>query len=151
MVNSNIHDVPPSIHSPGVVTYGTSKVEVENSRVDGVYVWENSTAIVNRSNVATLRTASNEPEKTVINVTDSQVDSLETFGGAAMFYISNSTLVYTSYFHYDTYAWVQDSLMSAVRATGNATVWLIDCAIGEVSIDGNARVLIGWNLPLFDR
>jgi hypothetical protein len=124
-------------------------VDIENSTVDGVYVWGNSTAIVDRSNVVTLRTASTESEKTVINITDSHVDSLETFGGSAVFYISNSVVAYTSYFHYDTCAWVRDSSISGVRATGNATVWLIDCSIGEISTDGNAKVLIGWNLPLF--
>jgi len=152
--NSNIGS-GVGLHSPGVATFGNSRVKVEDSSVDGVYVWDNSTASIRRSDVGIVRTAYAESGKIVINITDSTVDTIETYlvsetlAGTAVINIINSTVVYAAYIHLNSTAWIENSSVTMVRATGNATVWLIESSVGQVSLEGNARVFLGWNLPLF--
>jgi len=152
---SNIGSGLAGLHSPGVATYGASRVRVEDSTVDGVYVWENSTASIDRSDVGIVRTAWAESGKTTINITDSRVDTIETSAvfeqptGRAVIYVTNSTVEYAVYVHSNSIAWIENSSVAMVRATGNATVWLVESSVGQISLEGNARVLLGWYLPLF--
>jgi len=152
---SNIGSGVATLHSPGVVSYGSSRLKVEDAKVDGVYVWENSTASIDRSDVGTVRTAWAESGRTAVNITDSTVNTVETFvvfeqpAGTAIIRITNSTVEYAVYIHLNSTAWIENSSVAMVDATGNATVWLIESSVGQVSLEGNARVLLGWYLPLF--
>jgi hypothetical protein len=152
--NSNIGS-GVGLNSPGVAAFGKSRVKVEDSSVDGVYVWDNSTASICRSDIGIVRTAYAELGKIVINITDSTVDTFEvyvvseTLAGTAAIRIINSTVVYAAYIHLNSTAWIEDSSVTMVRASGNATVWLIKSSVGQVSLEGDARVFLGWNLPLF--
>ena len=133
--NSNISG-GVGLHSPGVAAFGKSTVKVTDSSVDGVYVWDNSTASIRRSDVGIVRTAYAESGKTVINIMDSTLNTVETFlysgipAGTAVINITNSTV-------------------AVVSATGNTTVWLLESSINQINLDGEARVILGWNTPLF--
>jgi hypothetical protein len=133
--NSNISG-GVGLHSPGVATFGKSTVKVKDSSVDGVYVWDNSTASICRSDVGIVRTGWAESGKTVINIMDSTLNTVETFlysgipAGTAVINITNSTV-------------------AVVSATGNTTVWLLESSVNQINLDGEARVMLGWNTPLF--
>jgi hypothetical protein len=152
---SNIGSGVAGLNSPGVATYGTSKVKVEDSSVDGVYVWENSTASIQGSDVGIVRTTYAELGKIAINITDSTVGTFETYvvseqlAGTAVIRIINSTVIYAAYIHLNSTAWIENSSVAMITATGNATVWLIKSSVGQISLEGEARVFLGWDLPLF--
>jgi hypothetical protein len=153
--NSSIGSGVAGEDSTGIVTDGTSTVEVENSTVDGVYVWENSTASIRRSHVGIVRTGWAESGKTIINIADSTVDTIEVFPlsqtlpGRAIINIINSDVTYSVYVQLNSTAWIENSSVAMVEATGNATVWLVQSSVGQVSLEGEARVLVGWHFPLF--
>jgi hypothetical protein len=153
--NSTVGDGVQGLHSPGIATYGSSRVEVENSTVDGVYVWENSTSLVKDSRVGVVRTSWAESGGTMINISDSRIGSVETFlssetlPGTADIYVTDSRIEYALYVHGNSTVWIESSSIAMVRATGNATVWLIASSVDDVSLEGSAEVLLGLNLPLF--
>jgi hypothetical protein len=145
---SHVGDDFPSYQSPGIASYGTSTVAVENSIVDGIYVWENSTAFVDASKVAKIRTAWTESDRTVVNITNCRIGIIETWGGSPCLHVNNSTIESASYFNYNTYAWLEDCTISTVRATGNATIWLVDCPTVQIEAEDNARVFIRLYFPV---
>jgi len=134
--NSNISDSVFGLHSPGLASFGKSTIIVEDSSIDGVYVWENSTTSIHRSDVQIVRTAWAESGKTVINVTDSTLNTIETFLFPG---ISAGTAVIN----------ITDSTVAEVSATGNTTVWLLNSSVNQINLDGEARVMLGWNTYLF--
>lgn len=142
--NSSIGSGVAGDQSPGIVTDGTSTVEAENS-----------TASIRRSHVGIVRTGWTESGKTVINIADSTVDTIEVFPlsqtlpGRAIINIINSDVTYSVYVHLNSTAWIENSSVAMVEATGNATVWLVQSSVGQVSLEGDARVLVGWHFPLF--
>lgn len=146
--DSHVGDEFPSYRSPGLATYDTSTVTIENSIVDGIYIWENSTAYVDTSKVVTVRTAWTESDRTAINITDCRIGTIETGGGSPVFHVNNSTVEYASYFNYNTYAWFKDCTISTAKATGNATVWLVNCQTMQIEAEGNGKIFIGLYFPV---
>lgn len=136
--------------SPGLVSYGTSRVSVKDSAVEVVYVWENSTASIDGADVGLIRTG-----ETAINVTNSRVENIQTAmmneppARTVAIHITNSTVEHALRVNYNSIAWVEKSKLAMVTAFDNATVWLIESSVDDVSLEGNARVLFGWYLPLF--
>jgi hypothetical protein len=64
-------------------------------------------------------------------------------------HITNSTVEHALRVNYNSIAWVEKSKLAMVTAFDNATVWLIESSADDVSLEGTARVLFGWYLPLF--
>jgi hypothetical protein len=71
-------------------------------------------------------------------------------GGKPAIHVRDSTVVNTAYLHEKAYAWFEDSSVSAVRATGNASVYLVDSSVSEINTEGNARVFVGWRCPVVE-
>ena len=145
---SDIHNSAYMMRSPSVATFDDSMIEVQSSNADGVYIWNSSTASINKSNASLIRSAVDVSEKTVINITDSLVHSIETSDGAAALHITNSTSDSIAHFGTNTYAWLENSSIWRVEAAGNTTVWLIDSSVTEISLEGDATVLIGTYWPV---
>lgn len=147
--NSNITIGTNSFHNSGVATYDGSMGRIENSIIDGVFVWDTSAASVTNSIVKIIRTCWEESDETVVNITDSRIGTIQVGGGTPIFHVNGSAVTQNAYLHSNTSAWFTDSSVVALRATGNATVWLINSSAGSISLDGDAKVFVGWYLPLF--
>lgn len=146
--NSNITIGFSSYDFSGVVTFDNSVAEVEDSTIDGVFIWDKSAASIKDSVAKLIRTGWKETDETVINITNSRIDSISVQGGTPLFHIIRSSIS-DGYFHCNTSAWFIDSSTRTLRATGNAMIWLIGSSAGSISTNNNAKVFVGWNLPLF--
>jgi hypothetical protein len=133
----------------GVATFDTSSAEVENSTIDGLFVWGNSTASANGSVIGILRCGSlEEPDKTTVNITNSKVAYIETFGGAPTLYVEDST-VGNVLLNVRAVARFRSTSVDQISAYGNAFALLIESSAGSIKTEDNATVLVGWQLPLF--
>ena len=113
----------------GVVTHDDSTAKIVDSTIGGAFVWGNSTVSMKNSTARIVRTGGT----TTINIETSEVDRIETFLPVDK---PHAPMIY-----------VESSNVESVNVQ-NATVFLIDCGIGNVRTFGNATVSVGWRLPL---
>jgi len=155
--NSSIHvrnstiTVGPEPHTEysSVVTRDVSTAKIENSNIDGVFVWDNSSTSIKNSDVRLVRTGWEEPDKTAVNITSSEVRVIETCGGSPAFHIKDSTITARVRLNNDASAWFTRCSIAETSASGNANMFLINSSVERIKTFGNATVLVGWNLPLF--
>lgn len=114
----------------GVATSDDSTAEIENSTMDGTFVWDNSTVSIKDSVVRLVRTGGT----TTIDIATSKVDQIETFEPMEE---AHAPRIY-----------VEGVTVTRVRVR-DASVLLVDSHAGSIEAQGNATVSIGWNLPLF--
>jgi hypothetical protein len=137
------------LHLSGVVTFDDSSAEVKNSTLDGLFVWSNSTASASGSIISLLRFGSlEESDKTTVNVTNSKITYIETFGGAPTLYVEDS-IIGDTHLNDRASASITNTSVDAMSAYNNAFAMLIDSSAGRIVTYDNATVLIGWQLPLF--
>lgn len=167
-VNNSTMTVGPGIttyEGSSVATFDTSTAEIENSTMDGWFVWGNSTISIKNSIAGMLRTTWRETDKTTINITNSKILQIETAGGKPTFNIEGSTVSHVSIsggnasFTRSSVAeigaswygsvWFASSSVGDVSAYGNARIWLIDSSYGGIKTVESATVIVGWHLPLF--
>lgn len=145
MVGTTISTYPAS----GVATFDASAAEIENSKMDGIFVWENSKASINNSVAGIVRTGGEESDKTTVNITNSRIDYIETWGGGApTIHLENSNVTSASV-SLNASAIFAGCSVAEISASGNASVWLLDSSVGKIEAQDNAAVFLGWHLPLF--
>lgn len=132
----------------GIATFDTSSAEVKNSTMDGLFVWNNSTASASDSVIWLLRTTFRKSEKTTVNVTNSKIDYIETYGGAPTLDVEDSTVGHVT-INVGAVARFRNTSVDEISASGNAFALLIESSAGSIKTEDNATVLIGWELPLF--
>jgi len=154
--NSKIHVNNSTItsgdyyHPSGIGTHGTSSVVIENSTIDGVFIWNNSTASIKNSNVGLVRAGG----MTNVNITDSEIGAIEAYDGgweefAPTFIIQDSTVTWRANFLGNSSSRFTSSSVAEVIARGNANILLIDSYAGSIETHDDATVSVGWHLPLF--
>lgn len=131
--NSRVHVNNSTMHAKwdycGIVTSEDSTAVIETSVMDGVFVWDNSTVSIKDSVVRLVRTGG----VTTIDIETSEVDQIETF--------TPMDEPHAPTIH------VEDSTVKRVRVR-NASVLLVDTNVGSIVAQGNATVIVGWNLLL---
>lgn len=128
----------------GIGTSGTSSLTVENSDIDGVWIWNNSTVSINNSVVGLVRTGG----ATNVNITDSEIRTIETMGSPT-FVVQRTRVTGRAVLSYDSSARFTRSSVAKIEAHVNANVMLIDSYAGRIETHDNAKVFVGWHLPLF--
>jgi len=126
----------------GVATFDASTSAIENSTIDGVFVWDTSSASIRNSAIGIVRSSA------VVNIRNSKIEYIEAWDDAPAFHIEDSTVKDANFIR-DASAHFTDSSLSKISAYGNATVWLIGCTYGGIETRENATVFVGLDLPLF--
>ena len=133
----------------GVATFDSSTAKIENSTLDGVFVWDNSSTSIKNSVVGLVRTCRRELDKTAVNITSSVVETVEVGGGSPVFHIKDSTITWRLTMGSNASAWLTGCSIAETSARGNANIFLVDSSSDRIKTQGNATVLVGWNLPFF--
>lgn len=128
--NSTMHTEQDYHYTIGVATFDDSTTEIETSVMDGVFIWDGSTANIKDSDVGLVRTGGT----TRIDIATSKINQIETFHAIEG---ARATTIH-----------VEDSTVKRLNVQ-NANVLLVDCHFGSVEARDNATVFVGWNLPLF--
>ena len=156
--NSSIHvrnstmTIGPEPHTEfcGVVTYGVSTAKIENSNIDGVFVWDNSSTSIMNSVVGLVRTGWRGPDQTTVNITSCEINAIEAYGGSPVLHIKDSTIAWRLGMHgFNASAWLTGCSVGEITAGANASIFLIDSSADSVKTLDDATVLVGWNLPIF--
>lgn len=148
--NSKIHVNNSTItsgdyyHPSGIGTHGTSSVVIENSTIDEVWIWNNSTVSINNSVVRLVRAGG----ATNVNIADSEIGAIETMGSPT-FSVQHTKVAWRANFLYNSSVRFTSSSVAEVIARGNANILLIDSYAGSIETHDDATVSVGWHLPLF--
>jgi len=138
-------------HGSGIVTYGTSSIIIENSTIDGAYVWKYSTVSIKNSIVGLVRAG----DMTDVNIADSEIGAIETWGGLSWeeysptFVVQDSTVTWRAEFRSNSSGRFTSSSVAEVVAYGNSNIMLIDSYAGSIETHDESTVFVGWHLPLF--
>jgi len=114
-------------HPPksGVVIFGRSGVEVQNSTIDKVYVQGNCTFNVSSSNVESLESMKDSSN---IRITDSNISQISIWGPTSRVRLTNTST-------------------ETLSVRRHSKVWLFDSSIKEIW--GKDKVWVVWDWPLF--
>jgi hypothetical protein len=146
--NSTIHIENSVISGPGsrvVVANGDSEVHIKNSSIARVTVWERSTVIIESSSLNEAIRAFNN---CTVNVFDSTIGYVTAFGSLTL-YIRSSIIESYVQTGMESHVWLVKTSVKNVIAAENSEVWLIDASAGAFEEHDNAKVFVGWELPLF--
>lgn len=155
--NSSIHvrnstmTISPEPHTDycGVVTYGVSTAKIENSNIDGVFVWDNSSTSIMNSVVGLVRTGRSGPDQTTVNITSCEINAIEAYGDSPVLHIKDSTIAWRLGLGSNASAWLTGCSVGEMTAGANASIFLIDSSADCIKTHDDATVLVGWNLPIF--
>jgi len=145
--NSTITLGTKSTKYSGVSTFDFSTAEIENSTVDGVFIWDNSTVSLKNSIVKLLRTTW-EQDRTTVNLMNSEIYRIETYGGTVILRVDDSEVTSVNFLG-NCSALFMDSSVEKMSARGNTRVLLLKTSYGDIETYDNATVLVGWHIPLF--
>lgn len=127
---------------------GNSTVVIENSDIDGVYIWRNSTVSIKNSVMGFVQAG----DMTDVNITDSEIRVIETARSneeyAPTFFVQNSTVKWVE-FRSNSSGRFTGSSVAEVEAYDNSNIMLIDSYAGSIVTHDAATVFVGWHLPLF--
>ncbi|MCD6242887.1 hypothetical protein J7K06_04295 [Candidatus Bathyarchaeota archaeon] len=115
--NSTITLGTKSTKYSGVSTFDFSTAEIENSTVDGVFIWDNSTVSLKNSIVKLLRTTWEQEDRTTVNLMNSEIYQIETYGGTVILR-------------------VDDSEVTSVNFLGNCSALFMDSSVEKMSARG---------------
>lgn len=130
----------------GVAAFGNSTTIIENSTINGIFVWNDSTASVNNSNLGIIRTGYEPSARTTINVTHSKINWIEILGGSSDLYIEDS-LVNGASASSGRVTFLRSSL-EELNSWETSEMTFIDSSYGTISASEGASVFVGWHLPL---
>ena len=128
-----------------VVADDYSEVHVHNSTFDRMTVWGSSTVFLASS---TLGEAVRAFGNSTIHVSDSTI-SYVTADGDLSLYIRNSNI--ESYIRTGSSSdvWLIHTVVPEIWAGGSSKLWLIDSSVEAFHEYDEARVFVGWDLPVF--
>jgi len=160
-VNNSTFTSGDIYHDSGIGTFGTSSVTVEDSTIDGVWIWDDSTVSIKNSVIGRARVGG----VTNVNITDSKIEIINT-GVRASVIVRNSTVTWRAELSFDSSVrFIESSVanveaygnssvrftmssVAKIEAHGNANIMLIDSHAGTIETYDDATVLVGWHLPL---
>lgn len=129
----------------GVATFGNSTARIDNSTMNGVYIWDNSTTSIRNSTLGVISSGWKGSEKTAINVTSSRIDTIEIIAGLANFYAESSEIrVITVNSGKSLFL---RSSVGKLESWGKPEITFIDSSYGTIT-SNETSVLVGWNVPL---
>lgn len=140
---------PENMYSPyrypksGLVTFGRSEVEVQNSTIDEVYALGDCTVDFSNSNVEYFDTTHDSSR---VNITDSTISQFEIYGPDSKVWLTNTTIG-TLMARSNSKIWLIHCVAEIVNAIDKSGVWLLDSSVKEI-VHTN-RVWIVWEWPLF--
>ncbi len=130
----------------GVVTFDKSTARMDNSTINGAFIWDNSTTSISNSSLGIIRSTWKGSERTTINVTNSRIDTIEITSGIADLNVENSE-IRTITFNGGKASFLRTSV-GKLESYGKSEVTFIDSSYGPIEPSNETSVLIGWHLPL---
>ncbi len=129
-----------------VQAHGNSSIHINGSIIptEGVSAGENALIEIENSEVGTAQWLFDDSSLRIINST---VDYIS-FKGSSLI-VQDSQLTYGLRVEGNSTAWLTNASASFVVAVDNATVWLINSYSGTIYTQGQGKVNVGWQLPLF--
>jgi hypothetical protein len=110
----------------GLVTFGRSEVEVQNSTFDEICIMENCSVIFCNLNAGSFTIYDNSG----VNIIDSTISQVDVWGKP------NSNV------------WLTDTTLETLVAHPNSKVWLYNSSVKEIHVSEKANVWVVWDLPL---
>lgn len=155
--NSSIHvrnstmTIGPEPHTDycGVATFDVSTAKIENSNIDGAFVWDNSSTSIMNSVVGLVRTGRSGSDQTIVNITSCEINAIEAYGDSPVLHIKDSTIAWKLFLSSNASAWLTGCSVGDITCMHNASIFLVDSSADSIKTHDDATVLVGWNLPIF--
>ena len=163
MENGTLESLKPEFEGSGVIAEDNAFARVQNSKLDVAGArGESSILILNSivqpegafaSGKGTVEIENSDVgyseelrESSTLRIADSTIDGMSLGGG--VLHVHDSQIRYSVRISGDCTAWFIGTMIPHVSAQGNSTVWLINSAAKEIKTFDEARVNVGWQLPV---